>query len=598
MRVCLNGMNFELLAETGVTRSPMQEWSEQIRTDGNQQRKDRVFISSWSIDDWSGGLGVNEVKVGSTANLKRIWDAENVDTRFDQMVLSPEFNTCTIVPSNASIQHFLQYLTELYLVTGSGANMAYKFTAPFTIGSFSHVATHPNYGNVRAVKAIGNKIGMLYYNSGEGFEYARVNRLSGVPSRTLLTPTFSHAEMAVVGGTLLAMAYDQTSKNAHFYIASDDFAAFTAVATLPTTIGSYLAEIVDDGITAYAQLPEGVYDFDNTPNQVISTSRSQDKNNVQTMYGNKLYFKNKQSLLGYDGVDIANVGYDRNDGLPSDKMGEITAMASSWKFNFAAVHGPTYSHILSYDGAAWQYYARVPSPGLWVKKMLLSDAPDAIDRLWLIYGNYQFPGYFLNPMVNPLQAATYSHVPTGHVTFPAYGGDMPEESGAYFREKYNFSGMGGSNIITAQYGLNGAAAVTTLGVVATNEYTHLFGSPYGVEASKIMPKYILAGANSGTTPIFKQAVIEYLKDPDKRSIFDFTVDIDATSQFGRTSKEAVIGSLNYALDKKTMMPFWYGQMGTRHVKVLDMPSGEEVKIQTPLEQQREGLVQVRLVEVL
>jgi len=365
-------------------------------------------------------------------------------------------------------------------------------------------------------------------------------------------------------------------------------------------VGSYLADLADDGVTMFANLPDGVYDFDDTPSVAVSTSRSQDKNCAQEMFEDNLYFKNKNSMVKYDGTGVTSVGYDENDGLPSDKIGETTALCSSWKFLFAAVKGATYSHILSKVAAgAWEYYARVPTPGLWVKRLFLSDSPDAIDRLWVIYGNHGYPGYFLNPMVNPLQAATYAYVPTGHFTYPIYGGDMPEEGGAFFDAKYSLGGMGGSNIMTVMYGLNGATPVTTLGVVASNNFSHVLGSPYGVEGNRIQPKFILAGANSGTTSIFKQAVFHYLKDPDKRSTFDFSIDIDRSSQTGVRSREAVIGSLNHVLSKKTLFPFYYGQMGTRHVKVLDMPFDEASKNeQLPLPQQREGIVQIRLAEIL
>ena len=138
--------------------------------------------------------------------------------------------------------------------------------------------------------------------------------------------------------------------------------------------------MVTDGLTMWAKLPQAIYDFDNTPAVVVDTTRAQDRNSMQTFMGNKLLFKNKMSVISYDGSALDNMGYDRNDGLVTEKMGEITAMVSSWKWAFAAVQGLTYSHILAYDNAedAWQYYARVPSPGLWVRELKLSNSPDAI----------------------------------------------------------------------------------------------------------------------------------------------------------------------------------------------------------------------------
>ncbi len=280
-------------------------------------------------------------------------------------------------------------------------------------------------------------------------------------------------------------------------------------------------------------------------------------------------------------------------------MGEITAMASSWNRIFAAVQGATYSHILTMDtNKIWQYYTRIPTAGLWVRELFLSDAPDAIDRLWVIFGNYEFPGYFLNPMVNPLQAGTYSYVPTGHFTYPIYGGDLPEENGAFFDIAQTADGMGGSNIIHILYGINGDDPVTTLGVIATTNLAITFASPVGIEAHRLQPEFVLAGANSGTTPIFRQAIGHYLKQPDQRETYDLEIDLEQTSRIYVKSLEDVIGSLNSERETRTLMPFQYGQIATRYVLALNMPFDEETEDENIFGSEREGTARIRLAEIL
>jgi len=360
-----------------------------------------------------------------------------------------------------------------------------------------------------------------------------------------------------------------------------------------------MAELVTDGLTVFANLPEGVYDFDTTPAIAIDTNRSKDKNCVQIMSGQDLYFKNKKALNHYDistgGISAA--GYDQEDGLPSEQWGEITAMVSTWKNIFAAVKGATYSHILSKDMSnVWQYYARIPTAGLWVNKLFMSDAPDAIDRLWVIFGNYNNPGYFLNPMVNPIQAATYSYVATGHIGFPIFDGGISEQSGGFYNLSLTADGMGGSNIITSIYGVNGAIPAATLGVTATNSLPLTFGSPAGIEGYRIQPKFILAGANSGTSPLFREAALDYLKLPVTRESFDFTIDLMKTSNPMRPV-EAIIGSLSFEKDSRTLLPFHYGQIATRQVKVLDAPAVEDTEEQI-FESERTGFQRVRVAEIL
>lgn len=462
-------------------------------------------------------------------------------------------------------------------------------------------------GTLCAVNAIGNKIDLAFLGARRGVGGVHTQLFSiptlgggiGIPtiSPGIGSDTVSYVQIAYMGGTLHCLTYDNTLNQVCFFVDNDVGGSVTSVGTISTVVGSYLAPLMTDGLTMYAMLPEGIYDFDTSPNIIVDTSRAKDLNCRQVIFKDELYFKNKQSLIKYT-TPPQSVGYDLGDGLPSDKLGEITAMCSSWRWLFTAVQGATYSHILTYDSKGWQYYARIPTAGLWVKDMFLSNSPDAIDRLWCIFGNYGYPGYFLNPMVNPLNAATYSYVPTGHFTPPIFDGGMAEEPGAFYDENIIADGMVGSNRITCLYGLDGANPVTTLGVVATNTAALIWGSPYGLEGYKIQPKFILSSATSGSTPIFQEAIIHYLKLPEDREAFEFTIDLNETASKEVRPLEAVIGSLNYERQKRTLSPFWYGVIPTKNVKVLEAPSAENIQEDKIFQGEREGFETIRVAEIL
>jgi len=405
-----------------------------------------------------------------------------------------------------------------------------------------------------------------------------------------------------MGGTLHLLTYE--TGQVEFWEANQALASITSKATQKTTVGSYLAQLDTDGLTMYAQLPEGVYNFDDTPNKIIDTQRALDQNCVQVIFQNNLYFKNNYSLMKYDGSDVTSVGFDREDGLPFDKWGKITAMTSSWKYIFAAVQGPTYSHILTMDADhAWQYYARIPSPGLWVREMFLNNSPDGLDRLWCAYGNYSQGrfGYFLNPMVNPLQAGTYSYVLDGNFSPPVFDGGLLEVDGVFLDVFAHCDAMGSytPNRISLRYGLDGDPADTvTLEQVRVLNYTWTLGSPYGAKATQIQPSFRLETVNTGSTPVFRKAVIHYLKDPDKREVFDFTIDLNQTAIAEAKPVEAILGTLSAIADTKVLMPFWYGQIGTKRVKVLDIPSQEDVEDDSIMPGERSGLVTLKVAEII
>lgn len=615
MRVYLDGEIYELKAGTGILRTPLVEFPDNIRLDGQQKRKDRSYLSSWAIDNWSGGLCLERINVDITAHQSRLWDAENVDTRRQsQITLSPAFNNCTMIPSvNMSAAHIFTWENELYLVGLTG--YAYKYTASTkTFGSHNafpgtHTDNNTVLGtNLRAILNAQDSLKAIAQGAQDAGAntYVRYFHSLGIGSLPVHSKMYNPAtdanrcaEMLNLGGTIHVLAYNVTDKRYDFWISPAMQGSISVHGTAPGIEGSYISPMITDGVDCYAALPHGIYDFDESPVQVLDTSNKLDRNCLIDWFNNEITLKNKKQLISFDpsSVELTSIGYDKDDGLPSDKWGEITAITSSFAEQFCAVKGGTYSHILSRVDSAWQYYARVPSPGLWIRKLFLSNSPDGIDRLWCIYGNYAYPGYFYNPLTNPLQAGTYPFVGTGHFTPPIYDGGIGEERGGFYDQIITADKIYGNNKITALYGLDSASPVTTLGVVGTGTEILMFGSPYGIEGYRIQPKFLMTGDNTGTSPIFRNNVLHYLKLPRARESFDFTIDLKQTAYSQVKPLEAIIGSLNYERDKRTLMPFWYGMVATKLVKILNEPASEDLEDQKIYEGERSGFIRIVCAEI-
>ena len=403
-----------------------------------------------------------------------------------------------------------------------------------------------------------------------------------------------------LGGTLHFLTYNLGNGFYSFAVGNSILGSVGDVLQLAGVVGTYPSPLVSDGVKVYANLPNGIWNFNAAPSKLVNSEHSLDYNPMQVMYRNYLYFKNKNSIIKYDGTDTTSIGYDLDDGLPSDKMGEATSMVANWKFLYAAVKGATYSHILTYDGTGWQYFARWPTAGVWIKRMVLSNLPDAILRLWCFPGNGdQWPGYFLNPLVNPLQAGTYSYVPSGYYMPPVFGGGMPEEPGGWYRTVVSGEGITGTNDVRIRYGLDGVVPGTLLGLAGSLHSSLLFGSPVGIEAYRLQPEIGLFRnpADTGTTPVVRETLVNYLKDPTKRYNFDVEIDLEETAKKWVNPVEAVIGSLNFVTNLKTLAPFWYGQIATTYVKVLDAPFSEETDNVRYYETERTGFVRIRLAQI-
>src|SRR3990167_6753548 len=298
MRVVLDGSSFEI--EGGVTRVPLVEWPANTRLDGQQKRKDRQNISAYSFDSWSGGLGIQNQNIENAVHLNRLWDAENVDTRYpNQITLSPNFNVCTINPSRGDLDLVLQHLDQLYLVESTrtvpcvssgtytnGPGIAYRFTAPNTFGSFNAIglvtsqvsptpASITTFGSISAIYSVGAQIGakMKYVNGVDIY-----NILASFPTLggSITGPITGGGQgtafligstnynrigrMTDLNGTLHIIEHTTTNL-VEFWIANQSFAANSnsLSASKATVIGSYLAPLVSDGVQVYAALPEGIY---------------------------------------------------------------------------------------------------------------------------------------------------------------------------------------------------------------------------------------------------------------------------------------------------------------------------------------------------
>ena len=623
MRIFLDGEVYEIKAGTKVEIQPIEDWPESSRFDAQQYRKDRREVSSFTLDSHRNGLGIQVQNTALAAHAARLWDVENIDTRLDgQMLLSPQLFDSSIVPSRGDLGIPVVYKNELYFVTTNhpGGSMAgvdddqpgwwYRYDpATEQIGSYRRMIPSNSLGNIGSIHGLfvrGDEAFFVYRaNNEHRWTFVQMPDAAGGNKDNLpgllgsYTGNFPYPWRAIeLAGTTHLLGYDSVQDAHLFAMVQAAGTANSFVGSAPGLAGSYVAPLRTDGVTAYAALPDGIWDFDDTPNKLVDAGRSLERNPAQVMLSNKLYFKNDLSLLEY-GTTISSVGYDRDAGLPADKMGEITAMTSTFDKAYVAVKGGTYTHILTKDVAhVWQYYARVPTAGLWVKDMFFSDAPDGLDRLWLEYGNHSIPGFFLNPVVNPLQAGTYSHVPTGHATWPDFDGGMAEEPGAFFDWATTMDAVG-SNTGIVQYAVDGTTGFATLGVIGTGQARFLFGSPAGIEAHRLQARVILSrdSAQVGTTPVLRQQNLHYLKIPAKRDQFFATIDVDKTANAIRPAA-AVIGSLRYLRDKRTLSPFNYGQVATTWVRLLGMAAEEETPNRSVLETERGGTWKIKLSEIV
>lgn len=596
MNIYLDGQKYTIKHNTQIMRTPLIEFAQNIRTTGQQERKDRSMISSWAIEEWGEGFGIERMNVEVERDIASFWDAE-LDTRFPSFIVrSPKFQTCTIVPSRGNLDKIFNHRGDTYLMGDDG--ILFKYNSAFQVGSIKSITN--STGNIGgAVDALGYVFlrdvgGILRWSSPSLGVCTMVASISIVGSRADSEMTvFDGDKMAVITKNPLSYYLDVTNN-----IVSGVGTSVTRT-SIGAVVGTYVPPLVTDSTTPYFVSESGVYDVTSGFGGIIDTIGYGDPNQLIMYYQGALYLKSKREILGYDAdtAAVTPVGYTLDDGLPSDKIGEVTAWLSTPRWAFCAVKGASYSHILSFDGEVWGYYAKIPTMGLWVRKMMLS-GEGGQDRLWCLFGNYQFPGFFINPLHSPLQAPTYSFVPTGHITFPYYDGGLSEEDSGLYNVAFTVDGVSAFNYMQVMYGTDGSTPIATLGIVASAPSSLDFGSGLGINAHRLQPQIILRGTTNSPYPVFRGAVVHYLKLPDTRETFTFTVDVNESHKVDQRTREQIIGSLNYVKNTKTLVPFWYGRMPTKNVRVLEMPSLEDFEDENEYPDEREAMVTVRLTELI
>ncbi len=605
MKVYLDGQLYELKAGTGVARVPVQEFNENLRLTGQQSRFDRSLISTWAIDKWDKGFGVYRMDSTSTEHASSFWDME-YDTRTPgQLIHGALPIQAASVGSWADMRYHAVVSNQLVFIPGDSLGTIASSRTFKYVPASNTLATHSlltqNVGKVGGILGVGDNI---YYAKTPTIGQYNVYRAVSFASDTVI-------------GTMTTIAPNDVQmgmfSNKLYLFSNTESLQFDNPQTTPTTalwrtcgsfstvaIGTAISPLQSDGISVYAGLPEGIWDISpSLAENVLDSTNLLDSNALLSMYGGNLILKNYESLIAIDPNTLAMslVGLDKREGLPLNKKGQVTAMCSSYKSLFAAVQGGgSYSSIFSYDGVAWSFLSKIPSLGASVRELFLSSSPDGIQRLWMMFlsGN---PCYLLNPDMNPLQAGTYSYIGSAYGDFPYFDGGMPDVDAGFYDWNISVEKVGTPAVVQLQYGLDFGVPTSLLGTVATTSQQFLIGS-YGVTGRRIQPRLLSTTTSSGTTPIIRDLSAHYFKVPNKRESFQFTVDLRKTAVSAQRPLEEVIGSLSYISSLKTLSPFFYGRVATKNVRVVEIPALESIPYDGVFEDEREGFVDIKLMEMI
>lgn len=618
MRVLLDGSTYEL--DGGVQREAIPEWPQFQPDIGKRRREDRAYISSYAKESWGGGFGI--LKSLPEVDLDRFWDAD-AETRFPGQITPPILAVQDTITPLLNLGQMLNFSDKVFAITAGSLNQhyIYNYNSSSGWGSYSSIGSYGRGLMLGSIKKYSKLYSLVWGPDPSGTTGIHWAIWSGVGSTTG-TMNIGYADVNVPVSSFPVNCSDKpvvitTSTGNTFYGESSVMVCYD-----PDDVNTYLrgkgvlktsgASYRNVGASlSLVAIGDGKLFVNNSTsrdaNFVFNVGPSIDYDGKGLISWNRtLFIPSSKDILAYqEDETVTPIGAD--DGFSDEISGPFTASAISLQYLLLGKSGDISTRkaiIVLYDGIGWHSIWKDSAYQRFIYNMEVSQLSNEMPRLhFFVSPTLGFNGATLAyhlPFLssNPITEGSLTVATQGYFTDSQFQGYTPELPGGFYRVSIQGEALGTPHIITVCYGINGAAPVITLGQVSSSGQWLNFGT-VGTQGNYIQMKYILErGTLAGTYPQFKMAVMEYMKNPPLRESWLFTINNNKTAKELQLSEEQVLSNIRTSQQKNTMIPFNYGAMGTRNVRVESALAQESVIENMPsFEAERKSLIQVRLVEI-
>ena len=581
MEIILNGSTYDVKEGSFITKEPLIEFPQHIRTTGQQERGGRSLMSSWWMENFENGYGCEKMDLASARQRTSIWDS-TANTVIRGQVTNPAKRNETVIATYPPEEIF-ESRGSLYGIewNGSIANITEFTGTTWAVATSHNVASQYKHSKVYMVgveaKLLLSGHKPNYWSSAYERDAVTFNADIQFGKSVGLTTGDKVVHMPVNNNLAFVNNIDQLQILDRLIGAEN-----IKVSEVPgaKNIIPFLGQDGYEGLFMF--YPNKVTCFENfasDSNQVpyINLPGDSDENNARevVVFNNNIIFPVGDALLAYAvNGEITDIGMDMFAGMPSDKQGKVVNLASSVRRLFAGVFDSGITKIFQFDGMGWSWVGQTPSMAT-IGSIFLSSFPDDESKLW--HGGNAIATYshFNYPFNNPLHKTGYTLEASSALTLPQYDGGIPNMEGVAFGFAIDgdFSSI---KTLDAYYSLDGAVATTHIGQATESGLTHFnIGSGLGATHIRFQPKFVFNGTAT-ETPVLRSAVLEYLKFPETREAFTFTLDLVKTAGGNLQDVKALVEGLIATRDTLSLVPFKYGTWATTYIKVMEMPGLEEI----------------------
>ena len=559
-----------------------------VTADTNRDSHRNLSVQSWS--SWQMGIGLDTFDGDDPLERKRAWDSD-LQLRFDGHLVLPGLATLTAAGAAADIGVISEYSNVIYASFGTDLRSYSDTTNAWTnVGTLAATATDELHdvrlsGTVYMLIAQGTDYD--YYN-GSSFARSTKNaqflahwddRLWGIDSTGQLWWAFTP-------GTETDDAQLQLSNNSvtGMFVGYDN--AGDDILYVATTQGLFAHDIGNRRfVETRLRLP---FHPDNGKGAVT--------------WHDSMYISAGLAVNKYD-IDsnratVAQMGPDRDHGLPANRRGNIRQLLSSHNELLAIIDATSiasggalfqsdvssnvevidpdvgFSHIMGWDKLGWE------------RKWLSSDSTAGITwahvsnayneyRLWWAQNQRIYHMKIPQNTINPVYVTDLPYATSGNHETPDFTGGQSEVDKLAVRLRVEVSGVSSDETVIMSYALNGSSTFTTL----TNTYSSDVNSdgeitsagkasydfpsvtaPTGTAFRSIRFKAALArGSTTTSTPDILKIDFEWRKKLP--ALWGHQMVIDMSEPYAGKSREQMFENIRIATENNIRSRFTFRDRG-------------------------------------
>jgi len=558
-----------------------------VTADRTRDSHSRLSVQSWQ--NWQLGVGIDKFDGENPLSRKRAWDSD-LQLRFDGHLVLPGLATLTAAGAAAEIGVISEYANIIHASFGSDLYDYSDTTDTWSIRRNMVAAATDELNNIRLDGTV-----YMIIAQGANYDWREGAETWGRSTKDVQFLAFWDERLWGIDSTgQLWWAFTPGTEVNDAQLQLED----SAVTRLFVGYDRNGDDIL------YVATTRGLFAHDIGNRKFVETRLRlpfhPDNGKGSTTWQDSMYVSAGLAVNKYD-IDasratVDQMGPDRDDGLPTNRRGNIrqlvpshnellaiidaTSIASAGNLflgsqqtsnnSFALDPDTGFSHIMGWDKLGWE------------RKWLSSDSTSAITwlhvsdayneyRIWWAQNQRVYHMQIPQNTINPVYVTDLPYASSGNHETPDFTGGQSEVDKLAARLRVEVSGASSSETVIVSYALNGSSSFTTLtsthsadvdsnGKITSNGIATYslpsIATPEGLAFRSIRFKAALARGSTATlTPDILRIDFEWRKKLP--ALWGHQVTVDLSKSYGGKTPEQMFESLRIASENNVQSRFTF-----------------------------------------